>query len=180
MRKILVRSMMFISSYSPLYLFLLILQYDNYHKTLTVGNKFLGLFVAVMFIFILISIYSMYILKVSSGANRLVVGKVKRANDSVISYVFTYIIPVLSFSLDSVPIILVNLLLFMLIWFLYIKLNLMYLNPLWALQGYIAYEMDDNYIITDMMVDDIKRREGKTLKGFFLVNGIFVAKKKDN
>ncbi|WP_418948268.1 hypothetical protein [Phascolarctobacterium faecium] len=179
MKKIAIRSLMFISSYFPLYIFLLVLQFkaEFFYECISIKNL---IFLLLMIAFILISFFSIYFLTNSKGTNQLRVNGVKRANDEVISYVFTYIIPILSFSLDDSRMLIVNGLLFALIWFLYIKLNLMYLNPLWALWGYVSYEAEGCYIITNMMVDDIKRMNGKILNGYFLVNGVFVAQKENN
>ena len=104
---------------------------------------------------------------------------VKRPNGSVITYVFTYIVPILSISIKNVPNLIVNLLLFILVWFLYIRLNLVFMNPLWALFGYITYEDQDNYIITDIPFEQLSKTNC-SLKGSYLVNDVFLAKKKDN
>ena len=133
-----------------------------------------------MIIFIGISFISMYLLYKSTGNKKFKIKDVKRSNDSVISYIFTYILPILSFSLDDFAISLVNFLIFVLVGFLYIKLDLMYLNPLWTLQGYTSYEMDNKYIITDISYNDLKRNNNEELMGYSLTNGIIVIKEKDN
>lgn len=56
----------------------------------------------------------------------------------------------------------------------------MYLNPLWTLQGYTSYEMDNKYIITDISYNDLKRNNNEELMGYSLTNGIIVIKEKDN
>lgn len=183
---IVARTLMFISSYFPLYIFLLIIQYKDYKNIFfeplfaNFENIYKVLFVFSMIVFILISLASMSLLSKSHGSNRLKIKKIKRANDDVMNYIFTYIIPILSFSLNDFGISLVNFLLFLLVGFLYIKLDLMYLNPLWALQGYISYEDENIYIISDIPINDLKRKEHHTLYGYYLTNGIFVAKAKDN
>ena len=188
MREIIVKSIMFISSYFPLYVFLAIQQFDaflniyNTIKTLEFNkiNSFELFFCLIVIVFIAISILSIILLRDGDYYNLFCFKDIKRANDDVISYVFTYIIPILSFSLDKPSTLLVNCLLFLLIWFLYIRLSLIYLNPLWALFGYISYESDNGYIITDMLMNEIKRRKDKQLNGYYLTNGVFVAKRKYN
>lgn len=53
------------------------------------------------------------------------------------------------------------------------KLNLIFINPLWTIFGYVAYEYKDGYIITDMPIEELRRRN--TVNGVFLVNGIFLS-----
>lgn len=183
MGKYLARGLMFISSYFPLYIFLLILQfkvYKNIDFSLTFKDIYMIIFFSSMIIFIGISFISMYLLYKSTGNKKFKIKDVKRSNDSVISYIFTYILPILSFSLDDFAISLVNFLIFVLVGFLYIKLDLMYLNPLWTLQGYTSYEMDNKYIITDISYNDLKRNNNEELIGYSLTNGIIVIKEKDN
>lgn len=183
MGKYLARGLMFISSYFPLYIFLLILQfkvYKNIDFSLTFKDSYMIIFFSSMIIFIGISFISMYLLYKSTGNKKFKIKDVKRSNDSVISYIFTYILPILSFSLDDFAISLVNFLIFVLVGFLYIKLDLMYLNPLWTLQGYTSYEMDNKYIITDISYNDLKRNNNEELMGYSLTNGIIVIKEKDN
>lgn len=186
MGKVAARTLMFISSYFPLYIFLLIIQYKDYKNIFfeplfsNFENIYKTLFIFSMILFILISLFSMFLLSKSHGSNKVKITKINRANDGVMNYIFTYIIPILSFSLNDFGISLVNFLLFILVGFLYVKLDLMYLNPLWALQGYIAYEDENLYIISDIPINDLKRKENNTLYGYYLTNGIFVAKEKDN
>ena len=178
---------MFISSYFPLYIFLLILQYNHLKSKLVPVTEQTTqeyplpeiIFMVVLFIFFFLSFSSLVLLRSSADINEAIeIKNIKRANDSVVSYVFTYIIPITSFSFDNVPMLYVNGLLFLLIWFLYIKLNIIYLNPLWAIFGYISYEADSGYVISNMMIDDIMRAH--KLRGYHLTNGIVVIQKQCN
>nr|DAX62250.1 MAG TPA: hypothetical protein [Caudoviricetes sp.] len=176
-RKIIVRSIMFISSYAPLYVFLLILQYEDIKKS--AWSSLSIMFLLVMIFFISVSAFSLICIRNSIVGNAYRIMNVKRPNGSVITYVFTYIVPILSISIKNVPNLIVNLLLFILVWFLYIRLNLVFMNPLWALFGYITYEDQDNYIITDIPFEQLSKTNC-SLKGSYLVNDVFLAKKKDN
>lgn len=180
--KILARSIMFISSYFPLYILLLVLQYEKY-KNILFGkcNEFRpAVFLAILAMLILVSIYSLWLIYKAQEVNFAEIKNTERASDHVVSYVFTYITPMLSFNLDDGTSILANIILFLLIWFLYIKLRLIYLNPLWALFGYVTYKNNDSYILTDLTYEELKLMEGKKGKGVFLVNGVFLAKRKWN
>lgn len=170
---------MFISSYFPLYIMLLILYFENYKD---IGNnptikKYLLLIC--MIIFIIISFYSIILLYVSKGNRKVTVEKIERPDDTIISYIMTYIIPLLSIDITKKSTILVNFILFLVIGYLYIRLNLVYLNPLWAIFGYLSYRFDDDKIlITNIRYNNLKKF--KELNGYYLLNSIFVAQKRDN
>lgn len=170
---------MFISSYFPLYIMLLILYFENYKD---VGNnptmkKYLLLICVI--IFIIISFCSIILLYVSKGNRKVTVEKLERPDDTIISYIMTYIIPLLSIDITKKSTILVNFILFLVIGYLYIRLNLVYLNPLWAIFGYLSYRFDDDKIlITNIRYNNLKKF--KELNGYYLLNSIFVAQKRDN
>lgn len=167
-----VRSMMFISSYFPLYVLLLILQSKEFGK---IPKWEVIMFIITIIILIGISLLSVSLLKRTNASNSCKPVGVKRPDDKVIDYVFTYVIPLLSFSLSDWRYITINILLFFLLWFLYIKLDLIFINPLWGMFGYIAYEYEKGYIITNMHYEDVPRRQ--LLRGCYLTNRIFLARK---
>lgn len=179
MRRILVKSIMFVSSYFPLYAFLLVLQFDNYKEVFYGQFSIVPLFFFLcMAMLILISIFSVYLLKKMRPTNNCSVEELKKTDEKAISYVFTYVLPILSISMSDTKLLIVNLLLFLLIWFLYVKLDLLYLNPLWAIFGYVPFECKRGCVISDMRFDEILNK--RELRGTYIANGIFVAKKKDN
>lgn len=169
-KTIIVRSIMFISSYFPLYILLLISQGNNILQT---PNWYFVGFIAALLI---ISLLSIIFLKNAPIGNYCKPINVKRPDDKVMNYVFTYIIPLLGFSFNNFCSVIVNIVLFLMIWFLYIKLDLIFINPLWSLVGYISYEFDEGYIITNIRYEDIIRTN-KPLKGCYLTNRIFLAHK---
>lgn len=172
-KAIFVRSIMFISSYFPLYVLLLISQGN---KIMQAPNRYLGSFIATLSILIVISFLSVLLLKNVPISNYCKPVNVKRPDDKVMNYVFTYIIPILGFSFNDFYSVIVNLLLFLMIWFLYIKLDLVFINPLWSLFGYISYEYEGGYIITNIKYEDIIRIKAP-LQGCYLTNRIFLAHK---
>ncbi|WP_441562090.1 hypothetical protein ACSZOP_07135 [Colibacter massiliensis] len=178
-KAIFVRSIMFISSYFPLYILLLISQGD---LLLPFGNTtqkltwYSGSFIVALGILIVISLISILLLKnapIGSYCNPV---NMKRPDDKVMNYVFIYIIPILGLSFNDFHSVIVNVLLFLMIWFLYIKLDLIFVNPLWSLFGYISYEYDGGYIITDIRYEDVVRTKTPLL-GCYLTNRIFLARK---
>lgn len=175
----LIKIMMFLSSYFPLYIMMLILYFEKYNNVCTVPTLKKIIFLVCSALAIVISIISVYLLHKSDGNKEFKFEKIERPDDTVISYIMTYIIPLLTIDITKNSTIAVNFLLFIVIGYLYIRLNLVYLNPLWAIFGYISYRVDDDKIlITNISSNNLKKI--KALYGYYLVNSIFVAKRKDN
>ena len=175
----LIKIMMFLSSYFPLYIMILILYFEKYSNIGINPTIRKTLFLIALVIAIIVSIISLSLLCKSNGDRELNFQKVERPDDTIISYIMTYIIPLLSIDITKNSTIIVNFLLFIVIGYLYIRLNLVYLNPLWAIFGYVSYRIDeDKILITNISYNNLKRR--KVVYGYYLVNSIFVAKKKNN
>ena len=63
--------------------------------------------------------------------------------------------------------------------FCLLRLNLIYLNPLWAIFGYLIYrDSNRGIVITNISREELRHIE--KLKGYYISNDIFVAHKKDN
>lgn len=181
------RILMFISSYFPLYIMLLILNVNRYNSV----NKILGLikgnnnrvfiFVITLIFLIILSFVSLYDLKRTSWDEYCDIGKIERPDDTVISYMMTYIIPLLTTDNLTNEIVIINIFLFILIGYLYIRLNLIYLNPLWSIFGYIMYKTDNDMIlITNIPYSRIKSLNNNTAKGTLLGGNIYLIQKDDN
>lgn len=176
---ILIKLMMFISSYFPLYLMLIILYSRKIISGFAEKNRVWIMFFIVLLIFIFISFGSIILLKSGTGKRKKNVNTLERHDDTVISYIMTYIIPLIANEDSSVEVYVVNILLFILIGYIYLRLNLIYLNPLWAMFGHIVYRDEDkDIIITNLSRESLKSRH--VLYGYYLSNDIFVAHKKDN
>lgn len=182
-KRYIVKWMMFISSYFPLYIMLLILHFDKYDSICEIKRVKVIIYLIVMIICISISLVSLVFLKVSSGNKKLIINELERPDDTIISYMMTYIIPILTTDLVNRGEIIVNIILFLLIGYLYIRLNLLYLNPLWSIFGYLAYRINsDVVVITNINYNELKlkRNSNKEIYGFYIANDIFVAQRKDN
>ena len=178
-----IKALMFISSYFPLYIMLLILHYDKFDSKKKLCNPKVISFIVILLICILLSIISVILLSKSSGRKPLIITDLERPDDTIISYMMTYIIPILTTDLLNRGEILVNIILFLLIGYLYIRLNLIYLNPLWSMFGYLSYRINyDTVLITDIDYSNLKvyKFSKKKINGLFLANDIFLAKKRDN
>ena len=184
MKDILVRSLMFISSYFPLYVFMLVKIYMNtetiFSTNLNNWYNYKLWVVVILCCFILTSFLSLVCFLKNNSINIKGIDNIERADDIVLNYIYTYMLPILSFELEKIDTLIINGLLFLLVWFLYIKLQLVYLNPLWAAFGYIPYPYKDGYILTNIEYEVLKRNQGVDIVGHYLTNGVFVANKKDN
>ena len=180
-------SWLFISSYFPLYIFIGIIKFDIFKsiRFKSLWDESVLLFI-ILVIFILISVVVVIWIKYKScNHNYRLITSVERDSDSIISYIFTYIIPIMSAFNDKFitrEFVWINILLFLLVWYLYLKLNVLYLNPLLVVIGYIPYRVNDGIVLTDISYNKLleyKRLEVK-LKGESIIPGIFLAKQKDN
>lgn len=180
-KRYLVKSIMFISSYFPLYIMLLILHFDEYNSFYKLKNTKVLIFIFTMLICLIVSIVSLILLKISEGSKKLKIDEIERPDDTIISYMMTYIIPILTTNFMNNSEVLVNIILFLLIGYLYIKLNLLYLNPLWSMFGYLSYRVNsDTVIITNIKYTSLRQKKGINIKGFYIANDIFVAQKCNN
>jgi len=166
---------------------LLILKSDKYNtfdkviELIELKNIKVLLFVSVLLILILISFISIYDVKKTKGNEYYYINKVERPDDTVISYMMTYIVPLLTTDTLSSEIVSINIFLFTLIGYMYIRLNLIYLNPLWSIWGYIMYKTDtDMIIITNIPYSRIKTLNNSRIKGTLLGGNIYLIQKRDN
>jgi len=180
-RRYLAKLMMFISSYFPLYIMLMILNFDKCIELKISLNIKVVFFVAVMVTCIIISFVSLLLLTLSTATKKIKIEEIERPDDTIISYMMTYIIPILTTNMTDNQAVAVNAILFLLIGYLYIRLNLLYLNPLWSMFGFLAYRANSEVIIvTNIKFSEIKQLKNIPLNGFYLANNIFVVKQKDN
>ena len=183
---IMTRTIMFISSYFPLYIMIIILYFSKITKAFLEKNILIIVFATLMLILIFISVISVTLLKLGKGNREIGKGNrekginnLENPDDTVLSYIMTYIIPLITNGDNSKEVYIVNILLFVLIGYIYLRLNLIYLNPLWAMFGYIIYRDANKEIVITNISREVLRHKEK-LKGYYISNDIFVAHKKDN
>lgn len=181
MKKIFMKVLLFISSYFPLYIFLLVLNFENYNSFEKIKNYHVKIFLISMILCIILSIISLILIIIcKNGTKKILIESIERPDDTIISYIMTYIIPIVTVNNLNKYEIIVNIALFILIGYLYIRLNLLYLNPLWSMFGYIPYRINnDTVIITNYKLSDLKnmQKNGTRISGFYMANDIFIAKK---
>lgn len=176
---IIIKIMMFISSYFPLYIMLIILYSKKIKKEIYERSIPWIIFAVFLALLILISISTLILLKSGSGRRKKDIVDLEKPDDTVLSYIMTYVIPLIANEDSSTEVYIVNILLFILIGYIYLRLNLIYLNPLWAIFGHIVYrDANKDMVITNLSREALKNKE--SLYGYYLSNDIFVAHKKDN
>ena len=177
----------FISSYLPLYMLLFITTFNNEKSVIywifLVGITFL----------VVISAVVLFIYFCGSGttihlARNEQIDKLK--SDSMINYLMAYIVPLATINNDNfIGSIVTNSILFILIGIIYIRMNLVYLNPVLVLFGYVPYTSTKtgNVYIVNFDIDKIIRKsrtenENKmpTIKATIIGNSIMLVRKKDN
>lgn len=173
-----VKIMMFVSSYFPLYIVVIILYASKIQKAL-LEKDILGIcFLLIITFLIIISIMSVILLRKGTGYRKRSIKNVENPDDTVLSYIMTYIIPLVTNGDNSCEVYIVNILLFILIGYIYLRLNLIYLNPLWSICGYLIYKDDNGIIITNISKEGLKHMND--IKGYYISNDVFVAHKKNN
>lgn len=173
---------MFISSYLPLYIMIIILNASDYRVTFKLGemDKKVTIAFLILAILIIISIICSFDLVTTKAEGIYNFNKIEKTGDAIISYIMTYIVPLLSDNFLSPKVLFVNVVLYLMVGVMYVRLNLVYFNPFWVLLGYSVYN-DENgaVIITNIPYERIKQKENR-LKGSFIVKDVYLVRKKDN
>ena len=206
---------LFISSYLPLY-FWLFLSNINYKKVSKAIieliktiiernivdyikknvdmsdnlNSFWVVFFVISVVLISVSIYQTVQLFIGSGSEVYILPKDMKINpesDSLMNYVVTYFTPLLSFDIHNFKSIMMNVLLFLLIGFMYVGSSAMYLNPVLGIFGYKVYAVSGmpkaHHIISKLTFDEIETDKTRRdeIERYKIVDGIYIIKpKKEN
>ena len=93
----------------------------------------------------------------------------------------TYIVPLLSGTILTYEVFVVNISLFIIIGIVYVKMDLVYFNPIWILLGYAVYTVEcGDFVISNIPYGILKQNTGNSLKSSYLVKGVYLIRKKDN
>lgn len=175
-----VYSIWFLFSYFPLYVFVLILRWRDFQYF--IDNGYCTIALGIIIGLILISCFTMLVFtKIEIGNHIRLKEEITIVDENIMSYAFTYILPLAGAAPStSKEVILVNVLLFLMMWVLYVKMRLLYVNPMIIMMGYRVYKMGAQYIITNISINSLVKNTGRMLSGFFITNNIIIAKKKFN
>lgn len=104
--------------------------------------------------------------------------KVSKTEDNLLSYVVTYLVPLLSINIEETNSLFVNAGLFLLLGFIYIKNNLVYPNPLFLVFGYNVFITEDkDILISNYDIYDLKNNEGRKIKSRVLGYKLYLVRK---
>lgn len=183
---ILTKWFLFLSSYIPLYI-LLIVANVNVDSGYLQGiidlfeSKFFWKILYCLIVFPIVFLPFLYFKKPNSRDNPV---KYQSVEDNVISYIMTYITPLLTIDITENQddrTILINIILFFIIGILYVKQDLVYLNPTFSLMGLNIFRDNDNerYIITRLTINDLEelRQLRKKMAIINITSNLVIVKK---
>ena len=126
---------LFFSAYIPLGIIALIIDYKNfYFPFFNHGLWSLVLLLTIVILTFLLMFFIRYYKNKSSGWEKMKIIKVQNMDSEILAYIFTYVLPFLSFPKERQLI--VSIFLLFLIAILYIKSDMIGINPILSLFGY--------------------------------------------
>lgn len=181
--KFVVKSSMFICSYFPLYLLLIISNYD-YIFRIKQKDKIDGLYLVICVVLIFFIIISIFVSIISLGSkpnvHTLTIEQVKRPTDTIISYVATYILPMTTIEFGrNFSNLMMNVMFFCFIGLLYTKLGLIYMNPIFVLFNFKPYDAKGKIIFSNLPYEKISQT-GITWNATSIGGFVYVVRKKYN
>ncbi|WP_301405350.1 hypothetical protein [Enterococcus entomosocium] len=177
---------LYISSYLPLYLLLL---YKGVYEYQNDCNNRISLCLVLVYCTVLIILSIIGILTIAyfifKKTNRTepTKGTFNSTGDNIISYIMTYLSPMLSIELQDTSSLVINLSLFFLIGILYVKNNLIYLNPVLLLFGLYIYEWENagttRIVITNLELSELNAyfKENKSINARKFGKDVWLYKK---
>lgn len=194
---------LFISSYLPLYLWLLLsnLNYKTVFSFLKNFNlkqvnifvhfnlqpkinvRFKNLFVLTLLFLIIISIYEIRSLLIGDGSEKKPLPKsvvINPESDSLMNYVMTYFTPLVSFNIHDSKSIVMNVLLFCTIGLMYAGGSATYFNPVLGIFGFKVFGVSGypkaHHIISSLSFDEIEtaKKRGDDLIRYRLGDGVYM------
>lgn len=139
---------LFLGSYAPLFILLALLEWSNAIFGITnlwlLKPSWLSImFLALAIIGVVATIAFVSIAKTISPTS--ITPKVIDSHaQETLAYLVTYLIPFIGFQFIDTPSVIANGLLFLIIGFLYVQSNMIYLNPTLSLMGYRVYRITVN------------------------------------
>ena len=181
---------LFITSYLPLYLWLLFsnINYSKFSLDRLIAFDFDHKIIRSVFVFLIfVSIFKLWILFKLDGKESIKISRrmeISPESDSLMNYIVTYFTPLLSFDMNNTTSIFMNSLLFLLIGLMYVGSNASYLNPVLGVFGFKIFGVTGfphaHHIITNLSFDDIEtaRETDVELSKYRLGDGIYILMRK--
>ena len=181
---------LFITSYLPLYLWLLFsnINYSKFSLDRLIAFDFDHKIIRSVFVvLIFISVVKLWKLFKFDGKECIKIPRdmeISPESDSLMNYIVTYFTPLLSFDMNNTTSIFMNSLLFLLIGLMYVGSNASYLNPVLGVFGFKIFGVTGfphaHHIITNLSFDDIEtaRETDIELSKYGLGDGIYILMRK--
>lgn len=133
---------LFISSYSPLYVIvaLSIFPYENIDVQSFIEDQVTFIVTIILVVLFSLSFLPIWYIRKCELNSTIVSERVARKNEEILSYLVTYIVPLLAINVKEISTLITNGILFMIIGYLYIKSNLIHVNITFLLFGWNIYE----------------------------------------
>lgn len=183
--KLLNKILLFISSFIPLYIMLIIKEIGRLtsSKNFCKDNITIYVYWTVLFLLLIVSIFGIIKIIVCDKGNRTksIEVNLEKQGDNVISYIMTYIVPLLSINPNDITNLIQNIFLFIIIGIIYVQQNLLFLNPIFSLLNYKFYKNENNEIILSKLnIEELKlqKKEGRKVyirqidEKFYIIKGI--------
>lgn len=191
---------LYITSYLPLYLWLLFsdmdygkvcfrkynhLDFQSFLEIILNQLNVQNVFRVVMLVLITISIREIRQLFIGSGSERKNLPEkmeISPESDSLMNYVVTYFTPLVSFDIYDIKSIIMNVFLFLLIGLMYVGSSATYLNPVLGIFGFRIFGVSGfpnaHHIISQLSFDEIEtvKKRGDSVIRYRLGDGIYVIK----
>ena len=170
------KGLLFISSFLPLYI-LLMVQFSDFDKSIMYNLIEHKVAYSVLMGLIVVSIATFLYFIFCKMNKEEDFGKVESVNNEVLTYFITYIVPLTTLKEDDINSIIINLILFFVIGVFYVSENQFYLNVLFKFTGFNVYQ-DDNKKIIISKKPLVKISNKSHVKVKKLGNRIFLINKK--
>lgn len=154
------RWLLFLSSYFPLYLLILIKgllwvpqdgeSYREYVVHQILNSEY---FYIVLGLLMLLSLLTFAFVIASKANSRIEIAEhaeVENNTADVLAYFMTYLIPILSMDITSLSSVIINVVIFLIIGIMYVRGEIVHLNPLLVLAGYSLFDVDGITVISNL------------------------------
>lgn len=178
----------FLSSYSPLFMVIFVSNWNKFNISWPLKLHHVYIFWGLIILFFLPNICVLHIYKKSGDSSQCLgnsanVNKIK--NDMIINYLMAYVIPLSTLSIDNfIGSILPNIIIFIMIGIIYMRMDLIYLNPFLCLFGFIPYFDEENgkIYITNFSREDLVKliEKGNNINCATIGDNIFLIRKGSN
>jgi len=141
--------LLFISSYSPLYIMvaLSIFPFEAFQINSILHDQVTITVYSILLLLFLLSFLPIWYITKCELNSTIVGERVTRKNEEILSYLVTYIVPLLAIDIREKSTLITNGILFILIGYLYVKSNLIHVNITFLLFGWNTYEDELGRII---------------------------------